>query len=96
MAKAKDTLANGYAAIKVLAKLAARSAVKDELRSQGLRLSRLKASDIERLATEYLADHPELHFAAFETRLQNRSDRPRRPRPLTGDAGVHSLLLPGR
>jgi hypothetical protein len=48
----------------------ARKTVQDQLRSQGLRLSRLKAADIERQAQQYLADHPQLYWEALERAIK--------------------------
>jgi hypothetical protein len=70
MAKAKDTLAHGEAAITILARQLARTAVKEKLRSQGLRLTRLKASDIEAQSRQYLAEHPRLYWLALERAIK--------------------------
>jgi hypothetical protein len=53
-------------AVAVLARLAARNAVKDELRSQGVRVSLVPARDIAHKADEYLALHSELIDEARE------------------------------
>src|SRR3974377_283721 len=53
-------------AVHVLAKLAARRAVQDELRAQGVRVSLVKPAEISVRANEYLSQHPELYRAAFE------------------------------
>jgi hypothetical protein len=44
----------------------AKTAVKEQLRAQGLRPTRMRAVEIEALAREYLAAHPELKLHAFE------------------------------
>jgi len=53
-------------AVHVLARMAARKAVQDELRSQGVRVSLVKPADISAKAQVYLADHPELYREAYE------------------------------
>ena len=53
-------------AVHVLARLAARRAVQEELRSQGVRVSLVKPSEISAKAQSYLADHPELYREALE------------------------------
>jgi hypothetical protein len=61
-----SSLAQGKCAIVSLARLAARNAVKEDLRSQGFRLSRVRARDIEERAQAYLKDHPDLFWAALD------------------------------
>jgi hypothetical protein len=51
-------------AVHVLARLAARRAVQDELRSQGIRVSLVKPAEINAKANEYLALHQELYDEA--------------------------------
>jgi hypothetical protein len=53
-------------AVHVLARLAARRVVQEELRSQGVRVSLVKPADISAKAQSYLADHPELYREALE------------------------------
>jgi len=53
-------------AVHVLARLAARRAVQDELRSQGVRASLVKPAEISAKAQVYLAGHPELYREALE------------------------------
>jgi hypothetical protein len=53
-------------AVHVLARLAARKAIQDQLRSQGVRVSLVKPADISAKAQVYLADHPELYREALE------------------------------
>lgn len=56
---------NPNAAIAVLARLAARKAVKRQLQAQGLKLTRFSARDIAILANDYLlANRAELYEAA--------------------------------
>jgi len=50
----------------VLARLAARKAVQEELRSEGVRVTLVKPSEIGAKAQVYLADHPELYQEALE------------------------------
>jgi hypothetical protein len=53
-------------AVHVLARLAARKAVQEELRSQGVRVTLVKPAEISAKAQSYLADHPELYREALE------------------------------
>ena len=50
----------------VLARLAAKRAVQDELRAQGVRVSLFPIAEVMRLAAEYLDKHPELYQQALE------------------------------
>ena len=56
----------GTQAVKLLARLAARNAVKARLRGQGVRVSHVPMAEIIARANAYLADHPELHREALE------------------------------
>jgi hypothetical protein len=53
-------------AVMVLARLAARNAVKDQLRADGVRVSLVPSRDIALKANEHLALHPELFDEARE------------------------------
>ena len=53
-------------AVHVLARMAARRAVQEELRSEGVRVSLVKPAEISAKAQSYLADHPELYREALE------------------------------
>jgi len=53
-------------AVHVLARLAAKKAVQDELRSQGVRVSLVKPCEIAQRTNAYLALHPELFDEARE------------------------------
>jgi hypothetical protein len=53
-------------AVHVLARLAAKKAVQDQLRSQGVRVSLVKPAEIAQKANTYLALHPELYDEARE------------------------------
>jgi hypothetical protein len=53
-------------AVHILARLAARKAVQDELRSQGVRVSLVKPAEISAKAQVYLQSHPELYREALE------------------------------
>jgi hypothetical protein len=59
-------LASGRAAIITGARQLAKRAVEDQLRSEGKHPCRMKASEISAMALSHLAEHPELHFEAFE------------------------------
>jgi hypothetical protein len=54
-------------AINALARLAARRAVVEQLRGQGVRVTLLKPATISAKANEYLAQHPELYAQAHAT-----------------------------
>jgi hypothetical protein len=64
MAKANSFEHISIGAVKVLARLAARRAVKDNLRDQGIRVSLVRPAAINGLAMDYLAKHPELYANA--------------------------------
>ena len=53
-------------AVHVLARMAARRAVQEELRSQGVRVSLVKPAEISAKAHSYLSQHPELFKEALE------------------------------
>jgi hypothetical protein len=61
-------------AVSVFARLAAKRAVQEQLRAQGVRVSLFPIAELMRQAGEYLAAHPELYQLALE-RAQ-RTDRP--------------------
>ena len=65
-AKASSFKLVGATAIKMLARLAARNAVKAQLRGQGVRVSHVPHAEIVARATEYLAAHPELYEQALQ------------------------------
>ena len=78
-------------AVHVLARMAARKAVQDELRSQGVRVSLVKPADISVRANEYLSQHPELYRAALERaqRLKLYEKPRRRPVCSIADVSTH-------
>ena len=53
-------------AVHVLARLAARRAVQEELRAQGVRVTLVKPAEISAKAQVYLGQHPELYQQALE------------------------------
>jgi hypothetical protein len=53
-------------AVMVLARLAAKRAVQDQLRAQGVRVSLFPHAELMRRAAEYLDTHPELYQLALE------------------------------
>ena len=59
----------GTHAVNVLARLAAKRAVQDELRSEGIRVTLVKPADIAAQAKVYLEQHPELYQEALERAL---------------------------
>jgi hypothetical protein len=68
-------------AICSLARLAAKRAVTEQLRSEGVRVSLVPPRDISAKAQVYLADHPELYQQAVErARLLGMFEKPKRRR----------------
>ena len=53
-------------AVHVLARMAARRAITEELRAQGVRVTLVKPAEISARAQVYLAKHPELYREALE------------------------------
>jgi hypothetical protein len=66
----KDMKPIGTSAVQVLAKVAAKRAVREHLREQGIRVSLVKPAEIVALAQAYLANHPELYRDALHRALQ--------------------------
>jgi hypothetical protein len=56
----------GAAAVNVLAKLAAKRAVREELREQGVRVTLVKPADLSAATAKYLDQHPELYLDALK------------------------------
>jgi hypothetical protein len=65
MPRAKSLFPIGTPVVKVLARLAARNAVKRQLQAQGVRVSHVRHADIQARASEYLDQHPELWAQAL-------------------------------
>jgi len=66
-------------AVNVLARLQARKAVQEQLRSEGVRVSLVKPAEISVRAQVYLADHPELYREALErARRMGLFEKPKR------------------
>ena len=66
MARANQLKLVGTTAVKVLARSAARNAVKRQLQAQGVRVSHVPMAEIIGQASAYLSDHPELYAEALE------------------------------
>jgi hypothetical protein len=66
MPRAKLLFPIGTSVVKVLARSAARRAVNEQLRAQGVRVSHVRYAEIVSRANAYLADHPELYAEALE------------------------------
>ena len=66
MAKANAFSPIFISAVKVLARLAAKRAVQQQLRDQGVRVTTYPYAELMRQAHEYLSNHPELYVAALE------------------------------
>ena len=64
-------------AVHVLARLAARKAVQEQLRSEGVRVTLVKPAEISAKAQSYLSQHPELYREALER--ARRLSQPKRP-----------------
>jgi hypothetical protein len=60
MTRAEKKALQARVAVRVLAQLAAKNIVKNQIRSQGLRLHDFAAKDITRRAEAWLEAHPEL------------------------------------
>jgi hypothetical protein len=68
-------------AVHVLARLAAKKAVQEQLRSEGVRVSLVKPAEISVRANEYLRQHPELYQAALvRAQLMGCFEKPKRRR----------------
>ena len=63
-----------------IARCIARDAVKDHIWAEGRKLSEFAPHDIKYMATDYLAQHPEL-FAQAEAMLAKFRSRAQRKRP---------------
>ena len=70
MRKAKSFSHIGNHAINVLARLAAKNAVKEKLRGDGVRLTLVPPREITEKAQQWLGEHPELYQQALERAKQ--------------------------
>jgi hypothetical protein len=70
MARAKSLFHSDYHAINWCARALAKTAVKEMLRGQGVRLTLVKPAEISRQAEQYLKEHPELYQAAVQRARQ--------------------------
>jgi len=70
MRKAKSFSHIGNHAINVLARLATKKAVQEQLRADGVRVTLVRPAEISAKAQVYLADHPELYQEALERALR--------------------------
>ena len=66
MRKAKSFSHIGNHAINVLARLAAKNAVKEKIRADGVRMTLVPPRIIAEQAQRYLAEHPELYREAYD------------------------------
>ena len=66
MPRAKSIFPIGTSTVKMLARSAARNAVKQQLQARGVRVSHVPHAQIMAQASEYLEQHPELDREAFE------------------------------
>jgi NAD(P)-dependent dehydrogenase (short-subunit alcohol dehydrogenase family) len=66
MARAKSLFHSANHAINFLARSAAKKAVTEQLRAQGVRVTLVKPADIVAQAKVYLEQHPELYQLALE------------------------------
>jgi len=57
-------------AVHILARLAAKKAVQEQLRAEGVRISLVKPADISVKAQAYLQSHPELYAEAKDRALR--------------------------
>ena len=68
-------------AVHVLARLAARRAITEQLRSQGVRVSLVKPAEISAKVRAYLQAHPELYQQALErAQRMGMYEKPKRQR----------------
>jgi hypothetical protein len=74
MAKANAFSPIFISAVKVLARLAAKRAVQQQLRDQGVRVTTYPYAELMRQAHEYLSNHPELYVAALERAKRMTAD----------------------
>jgi hypothetical protein len=74
MVKATSLSPIGITAVKVLARLAAKRIVQQQLRDQGIRITTYPYADLMRQAHEYLDAHPELYVAALERAKRMTAD----------------------
>jgi hypothetical protein len=70
MARAKSFSHIGNHAINVLARLAVRNVIKEQLRDQGVRVTIVPIREITERAQVYLEQHPELYQQALERARQ--------------------------
>ena len=70
MARAKSLFHNANHAINVLARLAARNAVKEQLRADGVRVTLVPPREIAEKAGAYLAANPHLYEEALQRALR--------------------------
>ena len=75
-------------AVHVLARLAARRAVTEQLRAEGARISLLRPAELSVRANKYLSQHPELYRAALERAQQMRLYDKRRRKWLRGSVAI--------
>jgi hypothetical protein len=71
MAKATNSLPQpiSASAVHVLARIAARKAVQEQLRSEGVRVSLVKPAELSAKAQVYLSQHPEVYLDALKQAL---------------------------
>ena len=79
-------------AVHVLARMAARKAVTEELRAQGVRVSLVKPAEISAKAQVYLSQHPELYREALERAQRLKLyEKPRRRNQITPTRALKRL-----
>ena len=70
MARAKSLFHSANQAINVLARLAAKNAVKDQLRAEGVRVTLVPPHEIAEKAKAYLEANPHLYEEAIQRALR--------------------------
>jgi hypothetical protein len=70
MPRAKSLSLIGPTAVKVLARLAAKKAVQEQLRAQGVRVTLVKPAEIAEKAKAYLEANPHLYEEAIQRAKQ--------------------------
>jgi hypothetical protein len=94
MAQANSFSPISISAVKVLARLAAKNAVKEQLRGQGVRVTLTPPAEIAARANEYLSAHPELYQQALERAKRMRMyEKPKGKRKAITQAQPNSIWV---
>jgi hypothetical protein len=81
-------------AVQMLARLAAKKAVTEQLRAEGRRVTLISPAEINAKVRAYLVDHPELYQQALErAQRMGMYEKPRRRKSGHAPAGSLCLLI---